>query len=134
MRDSRLTQEDIDTIIGVLKKTLSDFPDMDLRDWLAHWTEDARLMPPDMADVVGHDALGQWMRDWPAIKRFDVIDTEVEGNGDLAVLICHFVRVLEAPGGREIKQNGRQVLKFRRQADGRWLIAAAIFNADHPSG
>jgi hypothetical protein len=27
-------------------------------------------------------------------------------------------------------QNGRQILKFRRQPDGRWLIAAAMFNAD----
>lgn len=134
MKDSKLTQADIDTIINVFQKALSDLTRKDSNDWLMHWTEDARLMPPDMADVVGHDALRQWMLEWPAIKRFDVIDTEVEGNGDLAVLICHFVRVREAPGGREIKQNARQVLKCRRQADGRWLIAAAIFNADHQSG
>lgn len=69
------------------------------------------------------------MRDWPRIKRFDVIDAEVEGSGDLAVLTSHFVRVLDRPDGGEIKHNGRMVLRFRRQADGRWLIAAAIFNA-----
>ena len=134
MSDSEFTQNDIDIIVKAFRETLFDIPEERFDDWLAHWTEDAWLMPPGMADVVGHDALRQWMRDWPAIKRFDVIDTEVEGTGDLAVLICHFVRVLEAPDGGEIKQHGRQVLKLRRQLDGRWLIAAAIFNADHRSG
>ena len=134
MSDSGFTQNDVDTIVKVFREALFDIPEKRLDDWLVHWTEDARLMPPGMADVVGHDALRQWMREWPAIKRFDVIDAEVEGTGDLAVLICHFVRVLEAPDGGEIKQYGRQVLKLRRQLDGRWLIAAAIFNADHRSG
>ena len=133
MTDSEFTQDDIDTIVSVFQETLFDIPKEDFDDWLMHWTEDAHLMPPDMADVVGHDALRRWMREWPKIKRFEVIDNTVEGNGDLAVLISHFVRVLEADDGEDVEQYGRQVLKFRRQSDGRWLIAAAIFNADHRS-
>ena len=134
MTDSQFTQDDVDRIIKTFQDTLFDIPEEHLEDWLAHWTDDARLMPPGMADVVGHDALRQWMRDWPAIKRFEVLDTHVDGDGDLAVLVSHFIRVLAAPDGKEIEQYGRQVLKFRRQSDGRWLIAAAIFNADHRSG
>lgn len=133
MTDSEFTQDDIDTIVSVFQETLFDIPREDFDDWLMQWTKDARLMPPDMADVVGHDALRRWMREWPKIKRFEVIDNTVEGNGDLAVLISHFVRVLEADDGEDVEQYGRQVLKFRRQSDGRWLIAAAIFNADHRS-
>ena len=133
MTDSEFTQDDIDTIVSVFQETLFDIPKEDFDDWLMQWTEDARLMPPNMADVVGHDALRRWMREWPKIKRFEVIDNTVEGNGDLAVLISHFVRVLEADDGEDVEQYGRQVLKFRRQPDGRWLIAAAIFNADHRS-
>lgn len=130
---SQLTQDDVDRILETFRETLLDIPDERFDDWLTRWTEDARLMPPGMADVVGHDALKQWMRDWPAIKRFEVLDTDVEGEGDVAVLICHFNRVLAAPDGGELKQYGRQVLKLRRQPDGHWLIAAAIFNADHRS-
>ncbi len=133
MTDSEFTQDDIDTIVSVFQETLFDIPKEDFDDWLMQWTEDARLMPPNMADVVGHDALRRWMREWPKIKRFEVIDNTVEGDGDLAVLISHFVRVLEADDGEDVEQYGRQVLKFRRQPDGRWLIAAAIFNADHRS-
>ena len=133
MTEGTFAQEDIDTIIGVFQETLLDIPHEDFDNWLAQWTEDARLMPPDMADVVGHDALRRWMREWPKIKRFEVIDNEVEGDGNLAILISHFIRVLEAPDGGEIMQPGRQVLKFRRQSDGRWLIAAAIFNSDKQS-
>ncbi len=133
MPDSQFTQNDVHRIVETFRETLLDIPEERFDDWLAHWTEDARLMPPGMADVVGHDALRQWMRDWPAIKRFEIIDTAVEGEGDLAVLTCHFIRVLAAPGGGESEQYGRQVLTLRRQPDGRWLIAAAIFNADHRS-
>lgn len=134
MTNSRFTQDDVDRIVKTFQDTLFDIPEERFEDWLSHWTDDARLMPPGMADVVGRDALRQWMRDWPSIKRFEVLDSNVEGDGDLAVLICHFVRVLAAPEGGEIEQQGRQVLKLRRQPDGRWLIAAAIFNADHRSG
>ena len=134
MTDGQFTQGDIDTIVTAFRETLLDIPEERFDDWLAHWTEDARLMPPGMADVVGHGALKQWMSAWPAIKRFDVLDTHVEGEGDLAVLICHFIRVLAAADGGEVERYGRQVLKLRRQPDGRWLIAAAIFNADHRSG
>lgn len=130
MTDRTFTQDNVDAIVKAFRETLFDIPEDDFDDWLAQWSEDARLMPHDMADVVGHDALRRWVREWPKIKRFEVIDNDVEGDGDLAVLISHFVRVMEAPGGGEIKQLGRQVLKFRRQSDGRWLIAAAIFNAD----
>jgi ketosteroid isomerase-like protein len=131
MSGYRLTQEDIDAIVHVFRQTLKDIPEGNFDDWLAQWTADARLMPPDMPDVAGHDELRAWMRGWPKIKRFEVIDTDVEGDGDLAVLIAHFVRVQEAPDGGESMENGRQILKFRRQ-DGRWLIAAAMFNADQP--
>jgi len=130
MSENALAQSDIETIVRVFRNTLSDIPQDRVGDWLAQWTADARLMPPGMDDVVGHDALKDWMLNWPKIKRFDVIDTEVEGDGDLAVLIAHFVRVLEAPDGGETEQHGRQMLKFRRQLDGGWLIAAAIFNSD----
>lgn len=134
MTDSRFTQDDVDRIVKTFRETLLDIPEERFDDWLAHWTEDARLMPPGMADVVGHVALTQWMSAWPAVKRFDVLDTDVEGEGDLAVLVCHFTRVLAAADGGEVEQYGRQVLKLHRQPDGRWLIAAAIFNADHRSG
>jgi ketosteroid isomerase-like protein len=127
-----LTQKDIDAIVRVFRETLLDIPEDCFDEWLAHWTADARLMPPSMADAVWHDELKDWMLSWPKVKRFDVIDTDVEGNGDLAVLIAHFVRVQEALDGRETKENGRQILKFRRQPDGQWLIAAAMFNADQP--
>ncbi len=134
MTNGGLAQQDINTIVERFQETLHDIPDEDFDDWLVHWTDDARLMPPDLPDVVGHDALRRWMREWPRIKRFEILDNEVEGSGNLAILVSHFIRVLDAPDGGEARQYGRQVLKFRRQPDGRWLIAAAIFNADHRSG
>jgi len=129
MAAGTLTQDDIDAIERVFRTVIADIPEGRFDDWLAHWTADARLMPPDMADVVGHEALTTWMRDWPKIRRFDITDIALEGSGDLAVLLCHFVRVLDGGDGGEARQNGRQALTFHRQADGQWKIATAIFNA-----
>ena len=125
---AKLAQADREAIRRVFETAMTDIPEGEFADWLAHWTTDARLMPPDMNDVVGHEALKAWMRDWPKIRRFEIVDEDIEGDGDLAVLICHFVRVLDGPDGGEVRQTSRQVLKFRRQPDQRWLIAAAIFN------
>lgn len=124
------TQDDIDTIRRDFGVALWDIAEGHTDEWLAHWTDDARLMPPDAPDVVGHESLRTWIGDRQKVKWFDIVDAEVDGSGDLAILVSHFVRVLDAPEGGETKQNGRQMLKFRRQPDGRWLIATAIFNAE----
>lgn len=57
MIDMDLARDDTDAILSAFRQTLSDIVDGRFDDWLGHWTMDARLMPPDMADVVGHDAL-----------------------------------------------------------------------------
>jgi hypothetical protein len=88
MSGNTLAQRDIDAIVQVFRETLRGIPEDRFDDWLAQWATAARLMPPGMADVVGHDQLKAWMVRWPKIKRFEVIDTDVEGDGDLAVLIC----------------------------------------------
>lgn len=129
MVGNTLEQDEIASIRGVFEQALTDIPARRVEQWLGHWTEDARLMAPDTADVVGHAALQAWLQGRPPVVRFETLDCEVEGSGDLAVLIAHFVRVVRAPDGGEVDQPGRQVLKCRRQPDGRWLIAAAIFNS-----
>ncbi|TMV09605.1 DUF4440 domain-containing protein [Ruegeria sediminis] len=129
MAEGVLSERDRDAIEQVVRTTLGNITDGDRESWLGHWTQDARLMPPGRPDVTGHDQLAAWIRDWPPVRRFEVESMVVEGAGDLAVAICSFVRVTEDAAGAEERQPARQVLKLRRQPDGTWLIAAAIFNA-----
>lgn len=130
MAANGLNQEDIVAIRGVFDHALSDISAQRVEHWVSHWTQDAVLMAPDTNDVVGHQALQAWLQGRPAVIRFEVTACEIEGSGDLAVLVAHFVRVLADADGVETRQPGRQLVKFHRQPDGRWLIATAIFNAD----
>ena len=61
-------------------------------------------MPPEMNDVKGLGELRAWIREWPAIRRFEIESIEIEGAGNLAVVICHFARVLESPDGGETRR------------------------------
>ena len=74
MAEGTITQGDKDAILKVFESTLTDIPDHEFDDWLGHWTDDARLRPPGVADVVGHQARQTWMRDWPKITRLSSSD------------------------------------------------------------
>ena len=82
------------------------------------------------ADALSQDDVDTIERNFRATLA-DIVDVEIEGRGDLAVLVCHFVRVAENPDGGEGRHNARQVLKFRKQPDGQWLIAAAKKAGSH---
>ncbi|WP_170416423.1 YybH family protein [Ruegeria atlantica] len=128
MADMSLPQSDLLEIEQVLRQALANISNRDFESWLKHWTHDAVIMPPEMDDIKGLAELRAWIREWPAIRRFEIESIEIEGAGDLAVVICHFARVLEMPDGGETRRPARQMLKFRRQEGKVWQIAAALFN------
>ncbi len=130
--DHRLSSKDVDDIRRVTNECLSEIASGDFDDWLTHWTDDARLMPPNAADVVGHDALLKWISARPKVKRFDIFDMDIDGSGDVAIVIAHFSRAFDTDHRDDTDQKARQVLKFRRGAHGNWKICAAIFNSSDP--
>lgn len=127
-----LSRNEVDAIRHVTNECLSEIASGDFDDWLTHWISDARLMPPNAADVVGHEALRKWIYERPPVKTFSVFDMDIDGGGDVAIVIAHFSRAFASDNGDETDQAARQVLKFRRDDDGNWKICAAIFNSCEP--
>ena len=93
--------------------------------WLAHFTEDAVLMPPGHANVVGRAEIDSYVRNVVRPQhRFTYTDQHIECAGDLAVVASRFVT-----GDLDAKD----VVLLRRGDDATWRIARVIYNLNTPA-
>jgi uncharacterized protein (TIGR02246 family) len=97
------------------------------------YLDDAVIYPPNEPAVKGRAAIQAWMEKFPPVTEFNLTNVKVEGRDDLAYVLGTFTMTLAPPGAPgPVKDSGKYVEIRRRQADGRWLIAADIFNSDLP--
>ena len=101
----------------------------------ALYTEDAVLMPPMRASIVGRQAIAAHYR--PLLERFQVeIEQRIEETvvaGDWAFQRGTLVQKVSA-GGRPAGPGAtaKYLLVARREADGVWRVARDVFNANQP--
>ncbi len=87
--------------------------------WISYWTEDALLMPPGHATLVGRDQILTFAREgFPAADSFSFSDWRVEGRGDLVVVTSHIVW-----GQSRFKQ----MMALRREGDD-WKVQLVMYN------
>jgi uncharacterized protein (TIGR02246 family) len=93
------------------------------------YTEDARLMPynaPMLASRLGIQSFWQ-IGFTRGLSHIDKTPIEVQVLGDTAIEMSRYVVTV---GDRKVQ--GKDMLVWRRGADGRWRIAADIWNNDQP--
>lgn len=93
------------------------------------YTEDARLMPYNAPMVTGRAGIQSF---WQAgfnrgLSRIEKTPVEVQMLGDTAIETS---RYLVSVGDRQVR--GKDMLVWRRGTDGKWRIAADIWNNDQP--
>ena len=96
------------------------------------FTPDAVLMPPGEASVVGQQAIRAWHEKiWMGTK-YQCSGTldEVQVFGDWALARGTFSGVETQASGAQRREAGKFLNLIRRQADGSWKIARAIWNAN----
>ena len=99
--------------------------------FLASVTEDMVIMPPDEPAVSGHDAIRAWLEAFFAAYETDLeyTSSDVSLAGDVAFEAYAFRWTLTPlDGGEPIRQTGKGVYVFRRQADDSWRVARDIWN------
>ena len=112
-------------------KFAASFIAADSDGFLASITEDMVIMPPDEPPVTGHDTIRAWLEGFFAAYKTDLEYTgsDVSVAGDVAFEAYAFRWTLTPVDGTEpIKQTGKGVYVFRRQADGSWRVARDIWN------
>jgi uncharacterized protein (TIGR02246 family) len=114
-----------------LNRFAASFMGADPDGFLASVTEDMVIMPPDEPAVSGHDAIRAWLEGFFAAYETDLeyTDSDVSLFGDVAFEAYAFRWTLTPlDGGEPIRQAGKGVYVFRRQADGSWSVARDIWN------
>ncbi len=114
-----------------LNSFAASFIGADADGFLASVTDDMVIMPPDEPAVSGHGAIRGWLDAFSEAYETDLeyTDSVVSLAGDVAFEAYAFRWTLTPTGdGEPIRQAGKGVYVFRRQADGTWKVARDIWN------
>jgi len=97
------------------------------------FTEHAVVMPANRGIIEGRPAILAFFQAGPALRSFTLTNIDIDGRGDLAyVRGTYSFAIPTADGQSAVGDHGKFIEIRRRQADGKWLVAAEIFNSDQP--
>jgi ketosteroid isomerase-like protein len=105
------------------------------QDWkgdLALYAEDAVLMPPNQGAIQGKAPIQAWMEAYPPISNLQEESLEIEGQGNLAYDRGTYSMTVTHVGAAPVQDHGKYLTIWRKQADGAWKVARAIYNSDLP--
>jgi uncharacterized protein (TIGR02246 family) len=100
--------------------------------------DDVLWLPPNGPRVMGRKALREQIlpltsaRHWSARWKADRV--EIAASGDLAHAVGAFELSYEDASGTAIRDTGKFLDTFRKQADGRWQETVIMFSSDLPAG
>ena len=106
----------------------------DVDGMMALRTDDFVSMPPNQSAVEGSQAFRQFLGQmFGAFKPSSVsfVWKDLVASGDLAFARGEFEwTMIPTSGGEPIADSGKLMLVIRRQGDGTWKLARAIWNSD----
>ena len=131
-QDTLSTDSDAQAIEQLFEQFTAAFNDEDLELLRSLYTEDALLIPPGQASVTGPDAIIDQM--WaPTFDNFEVeaelpIDEIQSEDGWGFVRGTYQMQLDPSDGSDPIREEGRYIDVVRKDANGVWKIARAIWN------
>ena len=109
----------------------------DLAKTVSYYAESAIVMPPNGASATTKEAIRSAWKEmlgrpgagisWKATK------VEVAKSGDLAYVSGTYEETMTDATGKPVKDHGKYVEIFKKQADGTWKVVADIWNSDLPA-
>ena len=115
---------------------LDAFKKSDKAGLLANYADDAVLMMPNQPGWRGHDGIDRAFTEFLAQMTFTdggVTLDDVMVSGDMAVETGTFDWTFTTKSGAPIKDKGKYLTVWKRQADGAWKIVRDINNTDLPA-
>lgn len=105
--------------------------------WLAFYTDDAVVMPPNDKVANGREAARKSVDDLlslPALSiKWQPTNVAVARSGDLAYLTGAYSIAFKGANGEPLTDQGKLIEVWKKQQDGKWLCTADIWNSDLPA-
>jgi len=109
----------------------------DLDKTVSYYSEDAIVMPPNAPGATTKEAIrSAWkeMRTTPGSAiSWKATKVEVEKAGDRAYVSGTYEETTTDASGKPVKDRGKYVEVWEKQADGKWKCGADIWNSDLPA-
>jgi ketosteroid isomerase-like protein len=109
----------------------------DLDKTVSYYSDAAVVMPPNASAATTKDAIRSAWKEmlaspgaaisWKATK------VEVAKSADLAYVSGTYEETMNDASGKSVKDHGKYVEIFKKQADGTWKVVADIWNSDLPA-
>jgi ketosteroid isomerase-like protein len=101
----------------------------------AYYAEDALVLPPNLPRVQGHGQIRELFREMLDSGAGEVIrqTTPLHVAEDLGYGVGTCTCAVRHSGGGTVRDCGKHLLVYRRQADRSWKVAADMFSSDLPS-
>jgi ketosteroid isomerase-like protein len=85
------------------------------------YTEDAKLAPPGVPTIEGHDAIRAHVRQFLSlgVKSVHLTTLDVVAGNDLVTALIQYEMTIAPPGAEAVEENGRYLVVFQRGVDSR---------------
>ncbi len=134
---SSATEPDVEAIRQLLGRLSAAINTNNSQRSVALFTEHGTLLPHGEDAVVGDDNIRAWFDN--QFEHFtygnnEMVIDEVEVGGNWAFARGPFHQTVTTGNrGAPVSVEGKYMITFERQTDGRWKVANAIWNLDKPS-
>jgi ketosteroid isomerase-like protein len=118
---------DTDQIRAAERRVTDALTAPDVTAWVYEYTEDAVLLEPEAPPVSGRAALLELARSMKPIASGTINSDHIEGSGNLAYSYGTATWTSGRPPDATSMTHVRQILAWRREADGVWRIAMEAF-------
>jgi uncharacterized protein (TIGR02246 family) len=99
------------------------------------YADDAVVLPPNSPFVQGRGQIAELFRELLEAEAGDLVreTTPLHVAGDLGYGVGHYAFIIRGHGTEPVRETGKHLLVYRRQADGTWKVAADMFSSDLPA-
>ena len=103
---------------------------------VSYYSEDAVVLPPNAPSATTKEAIRSAWKEMltspGAAISWKATSVEVSKSGDLAYVSGTYEDTMNGASGNPIKDQGKYVEIFKKQADGTWKAVVDIWNSDLP--
>lgn len=107
----------------------------DVNAWLAFYSDDVALLPPNDKTTIGREAARKSISELLSLPHLVISwnTTKSDVSGDLGYLVGAYTLAFDGPNGTRINDTGKTLSIWKRQADGSWKCVADTWSSDAPA-